>query len=207
MNDLVEYSFNLNVLFLGGVSIYSAERAINSKQPLSNSIACLINVIAFIQHNNMRIIWKHDHREISLYRYIDWIITCPLLLYEFLLLKKWIKKEYEVIIAISMISTVLMIMFGYLSETITKYRWKFYILATISLLIVYSCLLYIYNNEKKRGSYNCENDWAWIFIGIWAFYGISYLLPKNIKNISYNILDLISKGIFAILIGINSENK
>ena len=67
--------------------------------------------------------------------------------------------------------------------------------------------MYIYNNEKKRGSYNCENDWAWIFIGIWAFYGISYLLPKNIKNISYNILDLISKGIFAILIGINSENK
>ena len=39
-----------------------------------------------------------------------------------------------------------------------------------------------------------------IFAGIWGVYGISYLLPIRQKNISYNILDLISKAGFGVFI-------
>ncbi len=39
-----------------------------------------------------------------------------------------------------------------------------------------------------------------IFIVVWALYGIVYFLPNIPKNISYNILDVIAKVGFGLLI-------
>lgn len=39
-----------------------------------------------------------------------------------------------------------------------------------------------------------------IFIVVWSLYGIVYFLPNESKNISYNILDVIAKVGFGLLI-------
>ena len=41
----------------------------------------------------------------------------------------------------------------------------------------------------------------WFFSAIWSLYGVSALMPYYMKNIGYNILDIISK-IFRIILGI-----
>lgn len=45
-----------------------------------------------------------------------------------------------------------------------------------------------------------------IFLIVWALYGIVYFFNNNAKNISYNILDIIAKVGFGLLIWIEVVN-
>jgi hypothetical protein len=38
----------------------------------------------------------------------------------------------------------------------------------------------------------------YIFAVLWSLYGVAYLQDEETKNISYNILDLFSKGLFGV---------
>ena len=40
-----------------------------------------------------------------------------------------------------------------------------------------------------------------VFLVLWSLYGINHMLPQqNLKNIFYNILDLITKGFFGLFV-------
>ena len=42
----------------------------------------------------------------------------------------------------------------------------------------------------------------WVFTAIWSLYGFSALAPYAYKNISYNILDLISKNLMEVYLSV-----
>ena len=54
--------------------------------------------------------------------------------------------------------------------------------------------------DLEKPNYNSNKNIFTIFIIIWSLYGVIYFLPNIPKNISYNILDIIAKVGFGLLI-------
>ena len=149
-------------------------------------------------------------------RYLDWILTTPFLLLSFALFSQYARnqnsdeedKKIELVPLIYIvILDIFMLIFGFLGETGKIRKISGFILGFLAYggLIA---LLWIYYTKDSTQS---TKDVFYVFITVWALYGIAYLFPVKSKNVSYNILDIISKGGFGMLIWItlitNSETK
>ena len=133
-------------------------------------IVALINLIASYMYY---FLIKNPSIQI---RYIDWILTTPLLLYELSNILNIKNKTIQIIIQIC---NLLMFYFGWLGEIQPKKRFLFCFLGFIPLVIIFSIYYYY-------------------FLIIWSMYGIVYLKKKN-RAVYYNVLDILSKSIFGFI--------
>lgn len=149
--------------------------------------------------------------DITPFRYYDWFITTPIMLftYSFYLLYLKYREENKVIdknifelvqenlwILIPIILlNVLMLAFGYLGELkkITKYLAAF--LGFIPFILMFSIIYINYAIYSANGI-----KIFWYFCGIWSLYGVASVLSYEIKNVMYNILDFFSKNFFGIFL-------
>lgn len=147
--------------------------------------------------------------DITHFRYYDWFITTPTMLftYSFYLMYLKYKEEnkkindniYELIqenlkilVPVFLLNAA-MLAFGYLGEIkkISKY------LAAFLGFIPFTLMFYIiYVNYAVYSKHGIQT--FWYFCGIWSLYGVASILPYTIKNIMYNILDLFAKNFFGI---------
>lgn len=104
--------------------------------------------------------------------------------------------ENKYLLSIILFLNTLMLLFGYLGEigTITNNT------AVMFGFIPFLAYFYlIYDNYAK---YTTTGTWLLgLFAAIWSLYGFAALMPYYIKNISYNILDTISKNFFEVFLG------
>ena len=138
-------------------------------------------------------------------RYIDWMLTTPMMLLTTIIymkfkqnkevkVKSFIKNNKLEILLIFLFKG-LMLLFGYMGETnkINKY-----ISITIGFIFFFLNFKIIYENYAK---YTEEGNKLFIFlITCWSLYGISAMLPIKIKNLSYNMLDIVSKNFYGLFI-------
>jgi len=89
-----------------------------------------------------------------------------------------------------------MLFFGYLGEM--------KILSTVSgvLLGFVPFLMYYYAIYEKYAVKSGEQGVKifWYFFFFWSLYGVVALLPYNLKNSLYNILDLFAKNFFGLFL-------
>ena len=138
-------------------------------------------------------------------RYIDWTITTPMMLLSTMVfmkfsqdknttLKSFINNNKLEVILVFLFNG-LMLLFGYLGETniINKYYS-----ITIGFIFFFLNFRLIYENYAK---YTKDGVNLFVFLIIcWSLYGISAMLPIKIKNICYNLLDIISKNFYGLFI-------
>jgi len=145
-------------------------------------------------------------------RYYDWVITTPTMLlnlvFYLIFLKhkqentsdklnffKLFKQESSTLIVIFVLNW-LMLLFGYLAEMKKISTALGVMLGFIPFFIYYFIIYDKYALLTKDGfiiySY---------FLFFWSLYGLAALMPYNIKNIIYNMLDLFSKNFFGIFLG------
>jgi len=138
-------------------------------------------------------------------RYIDWMITTPMMLLSTMVfmkfnqdknttLKSFINNNKLEVILVFLFNG-LMLLFGYLGETniINKYYS-----ITIGFIFFFLNFRLIYENYAK---YTKDGVNLFVFLIIcWSLYGISAMLPIKIKNICYNLLDIISKNFYGLFI-------
>ena len=88
-----------------------------------------------------------------------------------------------------------MLIFGYMAEIKLIDTISGVILGFIPFLIYY---FIIYINYAVTSN----NGWKFFiyFFFFWSLYGIAALLPYNIKNACYNILDIFSKNFFGVFL-------
>jgi hypothetical protein len=92
----------------------------------------------------------------------------------------------------------LMLYYGYLGET-GKMNIKDSVYAGFIPFLMYYKIIYdkfivkIKDNKEGLILY-------WYFFIFWGLYGVAALFPYNLKNVSYNILDLFSKNFFGIFL-------
>lgn len=136
---------------------------------------------------------KVDFNRISEFRYMDWSITTPLILLAILL---FYNPQNPVNYLSYLIVVVLdwgMLLAGYWGErgVVSKQTglWVGFLFFGAMLAFMYACCI-----DSKA-----NHVVFYIFAAIWSAYGINYMIEnEELKNISYNTLDVISKALFGV---------
>ena len=144
-------------------------------------------------------------------RYFDWVITTPTMLVNLIFYLIFLKhnndntsdnlnffdlfnKEFYTIIIVLLLNW-LMLLFGYLGEI------SFIPVLLGVLLGFIPFLIYYYIIYKKYALLSDDGFKIFLYFFIfWGLYGIAAVLPYNIKNTCYNILDLFSKNFFGLFL-------
>lgn len=144
-------------------------------------------------------------------RYLDWALTTPTMLVTLVFYLIYLKnkdsndkypldffelfnQEFYPIIIILLLNW-LMLLFGYVGEINMLPVLLGVSLGFIPFLIYY----YIIYTKYAVLSDDGLNIFFYFFI-IWLLYGVVAILPYNLKNMCYNILDLFSKNFFGIFL-------
>ena len=215
---LQKLTFNLAFILLIGSSILTGFESFNTFPkdilPLKYilSIETCVTIIASIAYSFLiKSYVTNQNFDLTFYRYLDWFATTPLLLISLIIYLSYLKNKYEndktietnddtfnIIlkdkkVLIIILLNFLMLVLGYMGES----KFMNYILANILGFIPFIIFLYIiWANYCNKSNIHVFI----IFTVIWTMYGIVYFFGNNSKNIMYNILDIIAKGGFGLLV-------
>jgi len=226
MFSLFEVSFYFAYIFLAGSSALTAFEVFSyfpaSYQALKYILAIetTVNIIASVAYNNLLgLINPVNYSGLTHFRYLDWFATTPLLLISFTLYLQYLKNKNTALdtaldapsvssdknksavvefqydrLGIIILLNFVMLVFGFLGETGRINHLLGCILGFIPFIALFWYIWQWYGDVIK-------NKWIFtVFIIVWALYGIVYFLPNTAKNMSYNILDVIAKVGFGLLI-------
>lgn len=140
-------------------------------------------------------------------RYLDWIITTPMMLLSTIIYMEYennkmtnkITNTKEFInnnkknITDMFLFNMLMLVSGFLGETGI-------LLKSMSIPIGFVFLFLSFNIMYKNyvGKADINKRIFMLMVLIWSMYGIAAMFPTILKNISYNILDIISKNFYGL---------
>jgi bacteriorhodopsin len=153
------------------------------------------------------------------YRYVDWILTVPLLLVEVIAVLGLAKSASQSLIWRLVPASAAMIILGYPGEISTHNGTKvlFGVLSTLPFLYILYVLFVELTKSLDRqpeGVAATVSRLRLLLIATWGVYPISYLLPILIKNptvsqmanlfvgrqIGYTIADVLAKCVFGLTI-------
>jgi len=180
----------------------------------SIAVAGIVTGIAFIHSMYMRNIWVGTGDSPTVYRYIDWLITMPLLATEFYLILSTVRKVSSIIFWKLLIGTLAMVLGGYAGEA-------GYILPFLGFVIWMTGWIYILyeifsgeagklveKSTNKTFVTAFETMRMIVTIG-WAIYPLGYVfgyltggVDSNTLNAIYNFADFINKIAFGLVIWI-----
>ena len=225
--DYVGFTFFIgSIAMLAATVFFFAEmRNVEGKWRTSLLVSGLITLIAAVHYYYMRDFWVENGTSPTEFRYIDWILTVPLMCVEFYLILKAFGAKMGLLWKMIFYS-LWMLVTGYLGETV--FRDSNMLWGAIST-IGYAGIFYeVWFGSAKQLSKNSNNptlqkafnSLAWfVFVG-WAIYPIGYMaipggllsgvLPLESMDIIYNIGDAINKIGFGLVIyslAVNSKSE
>ena len=182
----------------------------------SITVASIVTGVAFIHYMYMRHIWTTTGDAPTIYRYIDWLITMPLLAIEFYLVLSAVRKVSSTIFWKLLIGTLLMVCGGYAGEA--GYILPF--LGFVIWMVAWMYILYeIFSGEAgklitrstNRSLVTAYETMRMIITIGWAIYPLGYVfgyltggVDSNTINVIYNFADFVNKIAFALVIWIAS---
>ena len=148
---------------------------------------------------------------ITPHRYYDWYLTTPTMLVSLCVYLVYLRndennietKDSLIKIVYDNLNTLvpiiilnfIMLTSGYLSEIKKISKIPGVIFGFIPFLIYFNLIYKNYAKYSKKGMIIFK-----YFISIWFLYGIASFMNYNIKNVSFNILDLFSKNFFGVFL-------
>ena len=214
-DDFVGITFWLiSMSMLAATAFFFMERdSVSASWKTSITVAGLITGIAFINYMYMRGIWVQIGDTKTLYRYIDWLITIPLQMVEFYLILTAIRKVPSGIFWRLLIGSLVMVIGGYSGEAGYLHNRM---LGFIIVMAGWIYLLYeIYSGEAGRAAAKSGNKaFVTAFSALrmivtvgWSIYPLGYIfgyimgsIDINTLNVIYNLVDLINKIAFGLVI-------
>ena len=189
---------------------------VQGKWRTSLLVSGLITFIAAVHYYYMRDFWVANGTSPTEFRYIDWILTVPLMCVEFYLILKSFGAKIGLLWKMIAYS-VWMLVTGYLGETV--FRDNSAVWGAISTLGYLGIFYEVWFGSAKKLAQNSNDPilqkafstLAWfIFVG-WAIYPIGYMaietdgllnsiIPLQALDIIYNIGDAINKIGFGLVI-------
>lgn len=143
-------------------------------------------------------LYVKDRKRIQRWRYLDWLITTPLLLKTFHSLAE--EKGYKESFVPVLIFDILMVHSGYYSEFVAKTETEknvAYLLGMISLAVIF---FYINRWEKflQDQGFDTKHISTFFYVG-WTAYGLNFLNPNPaLRQITFNTLDVVNKAGYAL---------
>mgnify|MGYP000881553438 CR=1 FL=1 len=144
-------------------------------------------------------------------RYNDWAITTPIMLISTIVYMKYLETRYlveEEKVSLSSffannklnvgkitIANALMLLCGYLGEI-----GKISMIQSVLIgFLFFGYTFYVIYNEYAKTTPEGIHLFMFLFI-VWSLYGVAATMKPKIKNISYNLLDIVSKNFYGLYI-------
>jgi len=153
------------------------------------------------------------------YRYVDWILTVPLLLVEVIAVLALAKEASKSLTRRLVIASAAMIILGYPGEISadTGTKMLYFVLSMIPFLYILYVLFVELSKSLDRqpdGVAKTVSNLRLLLIGTWMVYPISYLIPVFITNptateaaslftyrqVGYTVADVLAKCVFGLTI-------
>jgi bacteriorhodopsin len=221
-DDFVGISFWLISMALMASTVFFLweTQSVDGKWKTSLVVSGLVTFIAAVHYFYMRDVWVATGETPTVYRYIDWLLTVPLLMIEFFLILRAIGNAPGGIFWRLMIGTLVMLVPGYMGEA-------GYMNVTLGFVIGMAGWFYILYeifageaskmaaNEAPPAVQSSFSTMRWVVTVGWAIYPLGYVLgyfvyvddagvttaaASQALNIVYNLADVVNKIAFGLLI-------
>jgi bacteriorhodopsin len=216
-SDFVGISFWLiSMALVASTAFFFLERdRVAGKWKTSLTVSGLVTLIAAVHYFYMRDVWVATGSTPTVYRYIDWLITVPLLMIEFYLILAAIARVPVGVFWRLMIGTLVMLVGGYLGEAGYIGTMPGFIIGMIGWIYI---LWEIFAGEASKinagqAPKNVQSAFSlmrWIVTIGWAIYPLGYYVgyltgsdpSESMKalNIVYNLADVLNKIAFGVII-------
>lgn len=155
------------------------------------------------------------------YRYVDWLLTVPLLLIELILVMRLPEGEsMRKSVKLGLLAA-LMVVLGYPGEISGDggTRWMWWALAMIPfLIIVYDLFIGLRNSIESQpaSARGLVSTARWVVVISWCFYPVVFLFPMigltggtaaTAVQVGYTIADIVAKAMFGVLIYLIAARK
>ncbi len=155
------------------------------------------------------------------YRYVDWLLTVPLLLIELILVMKLSRSETFAKATKLGFLAALMVILGYPGEISTDAgtRWLWWSLSMIPFLVIVYDLFFGLKksiDSQPEAARGLVSTARWVTVVSWLFYPVVFTLPMigmtgggatTAVQVGYTIADIVAKAGFGILIYLIAVRK
>ena len=200
-------------LIIFAISVKTQSTPVSKKDIILKDALLLENVVQFVEicfyiWFTLIISKQMYPSDLAKYRYIDWVFTTPTMILSTVAYFHYnniesntgfrihdFAKEHWKSISYMFVNNWLMLLMGFLQEI----NFISIIYSTVFGFVFFGLLFYeMYSNFSSLSSKN-SFVFATMFT-LWAAYGIVSLNSKDLKNISYNILDVFSKNFYGLFL-------
>ncbi|MGC6487270.1 MAG: bacteriorhodopsin-like [Planctomycetota bacterium] len=216
-DDFVGISFWLiSMALVAATAFFFLEiQRVEGKWKTSLTVSGLVTLVAAVHYFYMRDVWVATGSTPTVYRYIDWLITVPLLMVEFYLILAAIAKVPAGVFWRLMIGTIVMLVGGYMGEAGYMGAWPGFIIGmggwAFILYEIFAGQAGKINADSAppavQGAFKLMRNI--VTIG-WAIYPIGYFLgyltgaeagsSDDMLNVVYNLADVVNKIAFGVII-------
>ena len=233
--SLVYNAFSFTIAIMGASTIFFFLRSfqIGSYYRTALTITGLVTLIACYHYFRIFASWEGAFTIVDgaikptgqdfndAYRYVDWLLTVPLLLIELILVMR-LPRDQTVRMSVKLGAlAALMIILGYPGEasTTSSGRWLWWLAAMIPfLIIVYDLYVGLKDSIMSQpvSARGLISTARWLTIGSWTFYPIVFILPmlgltggdaSTAVQVGYTIADIVAKALFGMFIYVIAVRK
>ncbi|MEM9132949.1 MAG: bacteriorhodopsin-like [Actinomycetota bacterium] len=149
------------------------------------------------------------------YRYVDWLLTVPLLLAELVVVLKLAEAKSRSLIIRLGVASVAMIVLGYpgeIADPDSASRWVWWIAGMIPFVYILYVLFVELGGSLERQSARVRRlvgYMRYVLLVTWSVYPLAYLAPQFIDNeataevlrqVGYSVADVLAKPLFGLLV-------
>tara|TARA_B110001454_G_C12705438_1_gene428378 strand:+ start:1390 stop:2148 length:759 start_codon:yes stop_codon:yes gene_type:complete len=210
-DDFVGISFQLVSLgCLAATVFFLLERGnVPSSWRVSITVAGLVTGVTFIHYLYMGKVWNITGVMPTVHRYVEWLITMPLLILQFYFILKAAGKRNSKVFWRLLISSIAMVVGGYLGEANYIPSILGFIICTVAWIYI---LYEVFSGDagkialkiRDKAFVNAFNVMRVIVTVGWAIYPLGYALNHLTSGIElnaiYNLADFLNKIIFSLII-------
>jgi bacteriorhodopsin len=216
-DDFVGISFWLITMALMASTVFFfLERdRVSAKWKTSLTVSGLVTLVAAVHYLYMREVWVSTGTSPTVFRYIDWLITVPLLMIEFFLILSAVTKVSTGVFWRLMIGTMVMLIGGYLGEARYVSAWPAFIVGMAGwayiLYEIFAGEASKINAQSAPPAVQSAFSTMRLIVTIgWAIYPVGYFFgyltgsgpeaSANALNLIYNLADVLNKIAFGLII-------
>lgn len=176
----------------------AAAAVVHPATAVPNVLSISILLIAFLHYQFI----IQQPLLIDQYRYSDWVLTCPLLVYEIALLLRWqpLGKDAWRVAGAAMASLLMVVSGWYANNAAGATRLAWWTVGAVWLGLVYVLLLTEKPDDDKKES----SLLPFIYLLLWIPYGLVFWAPESVKQVAFNVLDVVSKSSLGAIIAYRS---
>ena len=216
-DDFVGVSFwMISMALVAATAFFFLEtQRVTAKWKTSLTVSGLVTLVAAWHYFYMRDVWVATGTTPTVYRYIDWMITVPLLMVEFYLILSAITKVPAGVFWRLMIGTFVMLIAGFMGEAGYMAVWPAFIISMAGWIFI---IWEIYAGQAGKinadlapaGVQSAFKLMRAIVVFGLAIYPIGYFLgyltgsgpesSSQMLNVVYNLADVVNKIGFGVII-------